>query len=126
MSFNSTSIANLSDSNDESYKAELARRCAEAGTLLRQQEEKEHLERQACKEAKMAEQKRLEEEARKKQVSQTSFGHISINSPSILTVSMATESPWKNLSIGTSHASKRSVLAKILDRSTGNHHGTVY
>ena len=27
------------------------------------------------------------------QVSQTSFGHISINSPSILTVSMATESP---------------------------------
>ena len=26
-------------------------------------------------------------------VSQTSFGHISINSPSILTVSMATESP---------------------------------
>jgi len=67
MSFNSTSIANLSDSNDESYKAELARRCAEAGTLLRQQEEKEHLERQACKEAKMAEQKRLEEEAQKKQ-----------------------------------------------------------
>ena len=28
-----------------------------------------------------------------KLVSQTSFGHISINSPSILTVSMATESP---------------------------------
>ena len=27
------------------------------------------------------------------QVSQTSFGYISINSPSILTVSMATESP---------------------------------
>ena len=27
------------------------------------------------------------------EVSQTSFGHISINSPSILTVSMATESP---------------------------------
>ena len=26
-------------------------------------------------------------------LSQTSFGHISINSPSILTVSMATESP---------------------------------
>ena len=26
-------------------------------------------------------------------VSQTSFGHISINSPSILTVSMATENP---------------------------------
>ena len=67
MSFNSTSIANLSDSDDESYKAELARRHAEAETLLRQQEEKEHLERQACKEVKMAEQKRLEEEAQKKQ-----------------------------------------------------------
>ena len=54
-------------------------------------------------------------------VSQTSFGHISINSPSILTVSMATESPWKDLLIGTSHASKRSVLVKILGKSTGNH-----
>jgi len=67
MSFNSTSIANLSDSDDKSYKAELARRRAEAQALLRQQEEKERLERQARKEAKMAEQKRLEEEARKKQ-----------------------------------------------------------
>jgi len=28
-----------------------------------------------------------------KEMSQTSFGHISINSPSILTVLMATESP---------------------------------
>ena len=59
-------------------------------------------------------------------LSQTSFGHISINSPSILTVLMATESPWKDLSIGTSHVSRRSVMAKILGRSTGNHHGTVY
>ena len=59
-------------------------------------------------------------------VSQTSFGHISINSSSILTVSMATESPWKDLSIGTSHISRRSVMAEILGRSTGNHHGTVY
>jgi len=67
MSFNSTSIANLSDSNDESYEAELARRRAEVEALLRQQEEKERLERQAHKEAKMAEWKRLEEEARKKQ-----------------------------------------------------------
>jgi len=67
MSFNSTSIANLSDSDDKSYKAELARRRAEAQALLRQQEEKERLERQARKEAKMVEQKRLEEEARKKQ-----------------------------------------------------------
>ena len=62
MSFNSTSIANLSDSNDESYEAELARRCAEAETLLRQQEERERLECQAHKEVKMAERKRLEEE----------------------------------------------------------------
>ena len=67
MSFNHTSIANLSDSDDESYEAGLARRRAEAKTLFRQQEEKERLECQVCKEAKAAEQKRLEEEARKKQ-----------------------------------------------------------
>ena len=67
MSFNSTSIVNLSDSDDESYEAGLARRRAEAEILLRQQEEKEHLERQVRKEAKVAERKRLEEEARKKQ-----------------------------------------------------------
>jgi len=59
-------------------------------------------------------------------VSQTSFGHISINSSSILTVLMATESPWKDLSIGISHVSRRSIMAKILGRSTGNYHGTVY
>jgi len=59
-------------------------------------------------------------------LSQTSFGHISINSSLILTVSMAMESPWKDLSIDTSHASKQSVLAEILGRSTGNHYGTVY
>ena len=35
----------------------------------------------------------IELEPREKIMSQTSFGHISINSPSILTVSMATESP---------------------------------
>jgi len=67
MSFNSTLIANLSDSDDESYEAGLVRRRAEVENLLRQQEEKERLKRQACKEAKMAEQKRLEEEVRKKQ-----------------------------------------------------------
>jgi len=59
-------------------------------------------------------------------LSQTSFGHISTNSLTILTVSMATESPWKGLSIDTSHASKWSVLAEILGRSTGNHHSTIY
>ena len=59
-------------------------------------------------------------------LSQTSFGHISINSSLILMVSMATESPWKDLSINTSHVSRQSIMAKILDRSTGNHHGTIY
>jgi len=63
MSFNFTLITNFSDSDDESYEAGLVRRCAEVETLLQQQEEKECLEYQACKEAKMAEQKRLEEEA---------------------------------------------------------------
>jgi len=63
MSFNSTSIANLFDSDDESYEIELARRRAEAKTLLQQQKEKECLECQARKKAKMAEQKKLEEEA---------------------------------------------------------------
>jgi len=67
MSFNSTSIANLSDSDNESYEAGLAKRHAEAENLFRQQEEKKCLEHQARKEAKMAEQKRLEEEVRKKQ-----------------------------------------------------------
>ena len=57
---------------------------------------------------------------------QTSFSHISINSLTILTVLMAIESPWKDLLIDTSHVSKRLVLAKILGRSTSNHHGTVY
>jgi len=67
MSFNSTSIANLSDSDDELYEAGLAKRCAEAENLFRQQEEKKRLERQTCKEAKMVEWKRLEKEAHKKQ-----------------------------------------------------------
>jgi len=60
------------------------------------------------------------------ELSQTSFSHISTNSFTILTVSTAMESPWKDLSIDISHASKWSVLAEILGRSTGNHHGTVY
>jgi len=59
-------------------------------------------------------------------MSQTSFGHISINSLTILMVSMAMEIPWKDLLIDTSHSSKQSVLAEILSRSTGNHHGTIY
>ena len=39
----------------------------------------------------------------------------------ILTVSTATESPSKDLSIDTSHVSKQPVLAEILGRSTGNY-----
>jgi len=62
MSFSNTVTA-LLDSDDERYEAQLARRCAEAEILFRQQEEKERLEHQAHKEAKIAEQKRLEEEA---------------------------------------------------------------
>ena len=59
-------------------------------------------------------------------LSQTSFGHISINSSMILTVLRATESPQKDLSINTSHISRKSIMAEILSRSTGNHHVTVY
>jgi len=66
MSFKSTSIANLSDSDDELYEAELVRRCAEVETLLQQQEEKKRLERQARKETKIVERKRLEKEAQRK------------------------------------------------------------
>ena len=61
-----------------------------------------------------------------KTLSQTSFGYISINSSTILIVSTATESPWKDLLIDTSHVLKQSVLAEILGRSTGNHYGTIY
>ena len=62
-----SSIANLSDSDDERYEANLARKHAKAETLLWEQEQKEQLERQAWKEAKLAEWKRLEEEFWRKQ-----------------------------------------------------------
>jgi len=67
MSFNATSIANFSDSNNERYKAELARRHAETEALLQEQEEKEWLEHQAQKETKITEQKILEEEVWREQ-----------------------------------------------------------
>jgi len=41
MSFNSLSVANLFNSDNEQYEAKLARRCANVETLLQQQEEKE-------------------------------------------------------------------------------------
>ena len=59
-------------------------------------------------------------------LSQTSFGHISINSSMILMVSKAMESPQKDLSIDASHILKQSILAEILSRLTGNHHITIY
>jgi len=59
-------------------------------------------------------------------MSQTLFGHISINSSMILMVSRATESSQKDLLIDASHISRQSILAKILSRSTDNHHVTVY
>jgi len=40
MSFNAASNANISNFDDECYEAQLARRRAEAETLLQEQEEK--------------------------------------------------------------------------------------
>jgi len=47
MSFNTTFIANFSESDDECYEAEIARRHTEMEALLQEQEEKEQLEYQA-------------------------------------------------------------------------------
>ena len=58
-------LPNASDSDDERYEEELVRRRQEADHRLRQQEEQERAERQARKEARVAEKARLEEEARK-------------------------------------------------------------
>jgi len=58
-------LGNISDSDDERYEANLAKKRAEAEALLREQEQKERAERQARKEARIAEKARLEEEARK-------------------------------------------------------------
>jgi len=60
-----SSLGNISDSNDEHYEANLAKKRAEAEAFLREQERKEQAERQARKEARIAEKARLEEEARK-------------------------------------------------------------
>ena len=53
-------------------------------------------------------------------------GHISINSSIILTVSIAMESPQKDLLINASHVLRQLILVEILGRSTGNHYSTVY
>jgi len=60
-----SSLGNISDSDDERYEANLAKKRAEAEALLREQEQKERAERQARKEARIAEKARLEQEARK-------------------------------------------------------------
>jgi len=51
-------------------------------------------------------------------MSQTSFGHISINL--ILMVSTAMKSPQKDLFIDASYVSRKSIMAEILGRSTDN------
>jgi len=60
-----SSLGNISDSDDERYESNLAKKHAEAEAFLREQERKERVERQARKEARIAEKARLEEEARK-------------------------------------------------------------
>jgi len=62
-----SSLGNFSDSDDEHYEANLAKKCAKAEALLHDQEQKEQLERQVRKEAKLAERKRLKEELQRKQ-----------------------------------------------------------
>jgi len=68
----------------------------------------------------------MELEPREKVMLQTSFGHISINSSTILMVLKAMESPQKDLLVDISYILRRSILAKILSRLTGNNHVTVY
>ena len=58
-----SSLGNISDSDDERYEANLAKKRAEAEAFLREQERKERAECQARKEARIAEKARLEEEA---------------------------------------------------------------
>jgi len=60
-----SSLGNISDSDDERYEANLAKKRAEAEVLLREQEQKGRAECQARKEARIAEKARLEEEAQK-------------------------------------------------------------
>jgi len=58
-----SSLGNISDSDDELYEANLAKKRAEAKALFREQEQKEWEERQARKQARIVEKARLEEEA---------------------------------------------------------------
>ena len=58
-------LGNISDSDDERYEANLAKKRAEVEAFLREQERKERAEHQAQKEARITEKVRLEEEAQK-------------------------------------------------------------
>jgi len=58
-------LGNISDSDDKRYEANLAKKHAKAEALLREQEQKERVERQARKQARIIEKARLEEEAQK-------------------------------------------------------------
>jgi len=58
-----SSLGNISDSDDERYEANLAKKRAEAEAFLREQERKEQADCQARKEARIAKKARLEEEA---------------------------------------------------------------
>jgi len=62
-----SSTGNISDSDDERYEANLAKKRAEAEALLREQEQKDRFEHQVRKKAKLEEWKRFEKEARRKQ-----------------------------------------------------------
>jgi len=58
-------LGNISDSGDECYEVNLAKKHAEAEALLQEQERKEQEERQVRKQARIVEKARLEEGARK-------------------------------------------------------------
>jgi len=58
-------LGNISDSDDERYETNLAKKRAEAEALLREQEQKEREKHQARKQARIVEKARLEEGARK-------------------------------------------------------------
>jgi len=59
-------------------------------------------------------------------MSQTSFGHISINSSTISMVLMVPKSPYENLLIDISHVLRQSILAEISGKLVGNYYGTIY
>ena len=59
-------------------------------------------------------------------MSQTSFGHISINSSTISMVLIVPKSPYENLLIDISHVLRQSILAEISGKLVDNYYGTIY